>query len=73
MAELSVIISIYSEEENIPILFERFNGAISHLKIYAEYIFINDGNKDNSILIIKRLSSKDSSIKYIYFSRNFSH
>jgi dolichol-phosphate mannosyltransferase len=42
---LSIIIPIYNEEENIPVLFERLNGVISQLKIEAEYIFINDGSK----------------------------
>jgi dolichol-phosphate mannosyltransferase len=73
MAELSIIIPIYNEEENIPVLFERLNGVIFQLKIEAEYIFINDGSKDNSILMIKGLSEKNSIIKYIDFSRNFGH
>jgi len=73
MPELSIVIPIYNEEENIPVLFERLNGVISQLKIGSELIFINDGSKDNSIALIKDLAIKNSNIKYIDFSRNFGH
>src|SRR5438105_834769 len=71
MADLSVIIPIYNEEGNIPILFERLKGVVSQLNVDAEFLFINDGSKDKSITLIKELAVKNSGIKYIDFSRNF--
>jgi dolichol-phosphate mannosyltransferase len=38
-----------------------------------EIIFINDGSTDDSLAIIKKLSSQHSTIKYISFTRNFGH
>jgi polyisoprenyl-phosphate glycosyltransferase len=73
MHELSVIIPIYNEEGNIPILYDRLNNVISSLVNDVEYIFINDGSKDKSLMLIKELAAKNPFVKYIDFSRNFGH
>jgi glycosyltransferase involved in cell wall biosynthesis len=73
MAQLSVIIPIYNEEGNIPVLYERLNGVISKLNVDSEFIFVNDGSHDNSLALIKELAAKHSSVRYIDFSRNFGH
>ena len=70
---LSVIIPIYNEEGNIPLLFERLNSVTEKLGVTKEFIFINDGSKDKSIHLIRELSLKYDYIKYINFSRNFGH
>ena len=36
-----------------------------------EYIFVNDGSKDNTLKIMKELNSKDNKVRYVSFSRNF--
>lgn len=36
-----------------------------------EFIFVNDGSKDDTLKILKRLSIEDHRVKYISFSRNF--
>ncbi len=71
--KISVIIPIYNESANIKKLVERLNNVFSHINSSTEYIFINDGSKDNSIEIIKGLAASDDKIKYINFSRNFGH
>ena len=71
--KLSIIIPIYNEQGNIDRLINRLKGVVSKLPIDCEYIFINDGSKDDSINIIKNLAAIDSSVKYINFSRNFGH
>ncbi len=73
MKELSVIIPIYNESDNIQLLFERLNKTVSQLNIDVEYIFVNDGSKDQSIALIKKLSEKNSTVRYIDFARNFGH
>ncbi len=71
--DLSILIPIYNEEGNIDILINRLRGVIAQMNLNCEFIFINDGSKDNSISIIKNLAIADPSIKYIDFSRNFGH
>lgn len=70
---LSIIIPIYNEQGNIDRLINRLKGVVSQLSIDCEYIFINDGSKDDSINIIKNLAKIDPSVKFINFSRNFGH
>ena len=71
--QISVIIPIYNEEENIDLLYKRLTGVLDNLKLSYELIFINDGSKDKSLQLIKELTKKDSKVKYIDFSRNFGH
>lgn len=73
MIDLSIIIPIYNEEGNINLLFDRVKKVAQEISPSHEMIFINDGSRDNSILLIKQLASKDSCVKYINFARNFGH
>ena len=70
---ISVIIPIYNEEKNIPLLFERLKTALETTGQSFELIYVNDGSKDQSILVIKNLVKDFSFVKYINFSRNFGH
>ncbi len=73
MKKISVIVSCYNEEKTIPIFYEKIEQVRRNdfNDIEFEYIFVNDGSKDNSLSIIKKISEKDSKVKYISFSRNF--
>ena len=72
--ELSIVLPIYNEEENIPELFTRLTEVIeSGIVRSAEIIFINDGSKDRSEELITELHNKDSRVKLINLSRNFGH
>jgi len=73
MIDLSIIIPVYNEEQNIPVLVNRLRQVVSSLNLKTEMIFVNDGSRDRTIDKVKELASQDSSIKYIDFSRNFGH
>lgn len=73
MQKLSIIIPIFNEESNIYKLYDRMLSVVTKLPLTYEFIFINDGSKDQSIQLIKSLSTKDPNVKYIDFSRNFGH
>ncbi len=73
MKDLSIIIPIYNEEGNIPLLLDRLSGVINSLNVDAEYIFINDGSRDRSMELIKELAKKNATVRYIDLSRNFGH
>lgn len=68
---LTIIVPCYDEEETIPLFFE----AIEHQKVLLnepiEYIFINDGSKDQTIVKIKELVQQFANVHFIDFSRNF--
>lgn len=69
--KISIIIPCYNEQEAIPYFYREINKISKKINYNFEFIFVNDGSKDNTLLTIKRLSQKDKRIKYIDFSRNF--
>ena len=71
--EISVIIPIFNEEDNIRLLHERLVNTVSAISNEYELIFVNDGSKDKSLIIIKELAAKFPQVKYIDFSKNFGH
>ena len=70
MNHLSFIIPVYNEEENIKRLVEEINDAIKILNMSFEIILVDDASTDNSLAVIKTISSKNSSVKYISFLKN---
>ncbi len=71
--EISVIIPVFNEEKNLAVLHERLVDAVTSVTNNYEFIFVNDGSKDNSLTVIKDLAQKNPQIKYIDFSKNFGH
>ena len=73
MAEkIVLIIPCYNEEKALPFLYNALNDVSKQLSEYEmEYLFVDDGSKDNTFNVIKSLAEKDPCVKYIKFSRNF--
>ena len=74
MDKISIIVSCYNEEETINLLYDKLieEANTQELKnVEFEYVFVNDGSKDNTLKILKELSKNDSRVRYISFSRNF--
>ena len=71
--DLSVIVPVYNEQENLPLLYDRLIGVVKTLGVCYEFVFVNDGSKDQSIFILHQLAEKDPNVKFIDFSRNFGH
>jgi len=73
MKELvSVVVSCYNEEEVLPIFYKEINKISKEMDyVNFEFLFVDDGSKDNTLKIVKDLASDDSRVKYISFSRNF--
>lgn len=70
--KISVIVSCYNEQESIPYFYEEITKISKKMKdLDFEYLFVNDGSKDNTLKIVKELSEKDDRVKYVSFSRNF--
>jgi len=69
--ELSVIVPMYNEENNIDPFFERLLALLNQLNQQYEIICINDGSTDNTMDRLIKYHQIDSRIKIINFSRNF--
>ena len=75
MKKISVLLPIYNEEETIPELYERLSSVLAKdfLGWAGEIIFVDDGSKDRSALLLQQLAQTDERVKSIIFSRNFGH
>lgn len=71
--EISVVVPVYNEGENIPSLYERLRSVMDNLRLTFELIFVNDGSTDDSIGQLRQLSESDQSVRYLDLSRNFGH
>lgn len=69
--DLSVIISIYNEEESLRELVEWIRKALSGDGFDYEIIMVDDGSRDGSWDVIRELSVSDSRIRGISFRRNY--
>ena len=70
--KISVIVSCYNEEASLPYFYKEIIKISEKMKnIDFEYLFIDDGSKDNTLKILRELSKKDKKVKFISFSRNF--
>lgn len=72
MIKVSLVLPCYNEEKNISKMFYLCQNTLSKDFKY-QYIFINDGSKDNTFLEIRQLvlENKTDEIIGINFSRNF--
>lgn len=69
--DLSVVIPLYNEEDNIPPLYEQLSVALDELGLDYEVIVIDDGSKDDSFNRLKAIHEQDSRWQIISFRRNF--
>ena len=69
---ISVVIPLFNEQENIPILTDRLNNLFANNKEYnAEVVFVDDGSTDQSLETIRRLEHNSYKVKIIKLARNF--
>jgi undecaprenyl-phosphate 4-deoxy-4-formamido-L-arabinose transferase len=72
MKMLSVVIPVYNEEENLPLLFNRLLPSLDSLNKPYEIILTNDGSKDTSLEILQKYQKQRSDvINVINFDGNF--
>lgn len=70
--KVSIVVPMYNEQESLEILYQELNRVTDTIKDYEfEYLFVNDGSKDNTLQEIQRLATADDRVLYVSFSRNF--
>lgn len=70
---LSVVVSVYNEEQALPLFYQTTKPILESLIWDYELIFVNDGSADQSLAILKDLAVQDEKVKVVGFSRNFGH
>lgn len=70
--KISIVVPCYNEEESLPLFYEEIKKIEKEMNyVDFEYIFVNDGSKDKTLEIFRRLAKKDKKVRYVSFSRNF--
>lgn len=69
--DLSVVIPIYYEEENIRPLYDAVTAVLDSSGLSYEIITVDDGSGDGSFAVLKELALADKRLRVIRFRRNF--
>lgn len=70
---LSVVVSVYNEEQALPMFYKATKSVLESLEWEHEILFVNDGSQDGSLKFLRKLAREDQRVKVIGFSRNFGH
>ncbi len=68
---ITLIVPCYNEEAVLPIFYEEVSRVVKTLNMDYELIFVDDGSKDGTLGILRKLAESDSCVRYLSFSRNF--
>lgn len=68
---LSIIVPVLNEVESLRELVAQITATTAAASLDHELIFVDDGSRDNSWLLIQELSRNDGRIRGIRFRRNF--
>lgn len=73
LKKLSIVIPCYNEEETIRPFLEATKIVEQEMAqdLVFDYIFVNDGSKDNTLEVLRQVSDEFSNVHYLSFSRNF--
>ncbi|HEX9024301.1 MAG TPA: glycosyltransferase family 2 protein [Geobacteraceae bacterium] len=70
---VSVVVPVYNEEEVVFESYKRLRGVMEALNEPYELIFVNDGSRDATPVIARRICEMDPNVRLIDFARNFGH
>ena len=68
--EISVVIPVYNEEENLPLLAAEIQGAMRSLGRSYEVIYVDDGSTDGSGGVLLGLAREDRAVRVLHQRRN---
>lgn len=69
--DLSIVIPVYNEEENLLSLYQEIIKATDSLGKNYEIIFVDDGSQDRSYAVLRQIQENDHRVKIIRLRRNF--
>lgn len=72
MKSVDIVVPCYNEESMIDMFYKESEKIYNNIKGYTfKYIFVDDGSKDRTHIILRDLAQKNGNVQYISFSRNF--
>lgn len=74
MKKVTILVPCYNEEKSLPLFYFELNSELGrgNFSMYDwEILFVNDGSKDDTLNIIRKMRAADKRICYVNLSRNF--
>lgn len=69
--KITIVVPVFNEAANIPLLYQELNTTLTPRPYDFEFVFVDDGSRDNSLDVLRELAKQDSRVYYIELSRNF--
>ena len=70
--KISILVPCYNEEKSLPLLYAALQKAANENASYEwEFLFVNDGSRDNTLSVLEHLHAKDPRCCYVDLSRNY--
>jgi len=70
MLDLSVVIPVYNEEENLPPLWAELREGLQTLGLSFEVVFVDDGSRDRSAELIRGFREQDARVRLVRLKAN---
>ncbi len=70
MIDLSIVIPVYDEEANLPLLWEELRGVLDGLGLAFEVVFVDDGSRDRSAEIVRGFREADPRVRLVRLKAN---
>jgi glycosyltransferase involved in cell wall biosynthesis len=72
MMDISIIIPVYNEQQNLRMLHKNIHRVLDPLKDEWEIVYVNDGSTDNSLSVLSALAKEDKlHVEVVELRRNF--
>ena len=69
--QISIVVPVYNEEENIAPLHRKIDAALQTLNLSYEILYVDDGSSDGSFELLSEIAARDEHAKVVRFRRNF--
>jgi polyisoprenyl-phosphate glycosyltransferase len=71
--DLSVVIPVYNEDKNLPLLYSRLTNVLKASEPNYEIVFVDDGSRDESLKLLHQFAAEDPYVTIVELARNFGH
>lgn len=69
--DLSVVLPVYNEEDNLKPLHEELEGVLQTMNIRYEIVYVDDGSRDRSVEVLGEIAAQSTHTRVVYLRRNF--